>query len=53
MYSSEKKIKGIYRSKLQNRGVRLSKDYKVNNLKNKDISVVAAEIHTLLHTNIL
>jgi hypothetical protein len=30
----------IYRSNLQNRGMRLSKDYKVNNLKNKDISVV-------------
>jgi hypothetical protein len=34
--------KGIYRSKLQNRGVRLRKDYKVNILKNKDISVVCS-----------
>jgi hypothetical protein len=34
--------KDIYRSKLQNRGVRLRKDYKVNNLKNKDIFVVGS-----------
>jgi hypothetical protein len=31
----------IYRSKLQ-RGGGLNKDYKVNNLKNKDISVVCS-----------
>jgi hypothetical protein len=34
--------KDINRSKLQNRGVRLRKYYKVNNLKNNDISVVCS-----------
>jgi hypothetical protein len=42
MYSSEKNNISVKTSRGGEGGVELNKDYKVNNLKNKDISVVCS-----------